>query len=160
MATTYSFTLLILKTAILIEWVRIFIPRGQRTVLYWTSVIVLLVNAGMYLSFIFVIFGSCQPFEKTWHFWLAGRCINKKSRDIVAASLNLVTDVFILLLPQGVIWKLHMTRRRRVGVSIVFSVGILYVHAILPPLKRYLLNLPPSQSHCPRCWPAVLHCHA
>lgn len=93
---------------------------------------VLLVNVLLYSSLVLVVLGTCRPFEKNWQFWLPGYCVNKQARDFVAASLNLVTDVFILILPQRVIWKLQMTRRRRIGVSVVFSVGLLYVFVPFP----------------------------
>ncbi|KAK8070253.1 hypothetical protein PG994_006869 [Apiospora phragmitis] len=46
-------------------------------------------------------------------------------------TINAVIDLFILLLPQGIIWKLHITRQKRVGISLVFALGAISVSAAI-----------------------------
>ena len=84
-------------------------------------------NVGLYISAVFAGVFGCTPVEKSWHFWVVGHCINKRNRDLFNASFNLATDVFIFLLPQRVVWGLQVNGSRKFGVSIVFSVGLLYV---------------------------------
>jgi len=123
----YSLMMLMLKTAILIEWVRIFVPDRKRNIFYWASAMLIFINVGAYASAIFTTFAGCRPLEKVWHFWVPGVCIDRKNRDIVNAALNLMIDLFILVLPQKTIWRLQMTKRRKMAVSVVFSIGILTV---------------------------------
>lgn len=122
---TYSIVMLLTKTAILLEWTRIFVPKGTRNTFYWTSRILIALNGGMYLAAIIATALGCIPQNKFWYTWIEGRCIDRKALDICTATTNLVTDLFILGLPQKVIWTLNMTRPRKIGVSFVFSAGIL-----------------------------------
>lgn len=86
-----------------------------------------LINAGFYTAGVISSFFLCRPLEKEWNFWVKGTCDDQQTRDVAASALNLVIDIFILALPQRIIWNLQMSMRRRIGVSIVFSVGLLYV---------------------------------
>ncbi|KAI2640767.1 hypothetical protein GGS26DRAFT_176551 [Hypomontagnella submonticulosa] len=122
---TYSLLLLFAKTAILLEWVRIFVPDLSRNWFYWAARIMMVINFCLYFSTVLSTVGACQPVERMWKFWLPGTCIDRKARDIVNAVFNTVADFFILLLPQPIIWTLHMTTERKLAVSVVFSVGLL-----------------------------------
>lgn len=98
----------------------------------------MVINAGFYISSIAVTFGNCRPLEKVWHFWVEGTCIDSKGRDVAGAAINLVLDISILAIPQKIIWTLHMDKRRKIGVAIAFSVGLLYVlfyWPLLPGIK-------------------------
>lgn len=73
---------------------------------------------------------------------MEGHCINKRALDLSSAYFNLVADLFILLLPQRVIWTLQMSRQRKIGVSSIFSVGILYVSLMSAlPIDFFANNL-------------------
>jgi hypothetical protein len=41
--------------------------------------------------------------------------------------LNIISDVAVLLLPQPQVWKLQMPLKRKIGVSIIMMLGVLYV---------------------------------
>lgn len=85
----------------------------------------MLVNVLLYLSGIVATSLACIPLAKLWHTWLPGKCIDRKALDICTATFNLILDIVILILPQRVIWKLQMTTSRKVGISLVFSIGLL-----------------------------------
>ena len=46
---------------------------------------------------------------------------------IVAAIINVVSDLTILMLPMASVWSLQMGTKQKVGVSAVFAAGILYI---------------------------------
>ncbi|KAI5922875.1 hypothetical protein F4810DRAFT_671807 [Camillea tinctor] len=121
----YCFTMLFAKTAILLEWNRIFAPRGIRNSFFWVSHAIMLVNALLYASAIIALNLACRPLEKLWHFWLPGICNDRRALDICTSSFNLIFDLCILFLPQRSIWHLQMSNKRKIGVSLIFSVGIL-----------------------------------
>ncbi|KAI0415520.1 hypothetical protein F5X98DRAFT_346232 [Xylaria grammica] len=112
------------KTAILLEWTRVFVPRGTRTSFWWTSQIVMWVNILYYISVIVISAISCSPHEKIWYPNIPGSCFNTRVFFITNASLNLASDIIILVLPQRMIWNLKMSRRKKIGVSLVFAVGV------------------------------------
>lgn len=68
---------------------------------------------------------SCFPFQYIWDKTIPGRCVNRKALDVSTAALNLLSHLLILLLPHTIIWKLQMTLSRKIGVGIVFSVGLM-----------------------------------
>lgn len=71
-----------------------------------------------------------------WKFWIKGKCIDRKARDVTNATFNLLIDIFILLLPQKIIWSLNMSKSRKLGISVVFSIGLLCV----PFLSREVMK--------------------
>ncbi|KAI5919367.1 hypothetical protein F4810DRAFT_509792 [Camillea tinctor] len=115
----------LVKTAILIEWDRIFVPRGTRNYFFWTLRVILAIHVLFHVSWILAENLGCTPYRRIWDQTIAeGKCINQKVLYIPAAIVNLITDFVVLLLPQKVIWKLQLSRRNKIGVSVVFAVGI------------------------------------
>ncbi|KAI1505065.1 hypothetical protein F5X99DRAFT_416174 [Biscogniauxia marginata] len=118
-------TIGLIKSAILIEWIRIFVPRGTQNYFFWTARTILLFHVLFHISWILVENLSCTPYQKIWDQTIAeGHCINQKIIFIPAATVNLVTNFVVLLLPQKVIWELQLSLRNKIGVSIVFAIGI------------------------------------
>ncbi|OTA80296.1 hypothetical protein M434DRAFT_17799 [Hypoxylon sp. CO27-5] len=123
----YALTMIVAKTAILLEWTHIFVPDRARNTFFWGGRIMMALNILLYSCGIIAETMTCIPLATLWEPWLQGKCINKKVLDVITAYFNLVMDLFILLLPQGTIWKLQMTRKRKIGVSVIFSFGILTI---------------------------------
>ncbi|KAI8952025.1 hypothetical protein F4801DRAFT_542567 [Xylaria longipes] len=63
----------------------------------------------------------CAPMIR----WLRANCINFNAFNIFITIFHLGFDLLMLLLPHTVIWKLSLTTRQKIGVSVIFSVGIL-----------------------------------
>lgn len=110
--------------AILLEWVRIFSPHRTRF-FYWASYSMALLNALLYISSIVASAVTCIPHESIWYPWVSGRCMDRKALGLFTAFFNVIMDLLILLLPQKIIWTLQMTTSRRIGISLIFSVGLL-----------------------------------
>ncbi|RYP49218.1 hypothetical protein DL768_005035 [Monosporascus sp. mg162] len=124
----YAVTMIFAKTAILLEWTHLFVPTGIRNSFYWGSRITMVSNILLYAAGLIAESVACIPLATIWEPWLMGEChINKKNLDVTTAYFNLFVDFVILLLPQKVIWNLQMTKSRKVGVSVIFSFGILTV---------------------------------
>ncbi|KAJ2977104.1 hypothetical protein NUW58_g7913 [Xylaria curta] len=66
------------------------------------------------------LIGSIGFFVHQWD-------VRLRDLNIASSSVNLAVDFFILALPQGVIWKLQMSRKGRFGLSLVFTIGLLAV---------------------------------
>jgi uncharacterized membrane protein len=123
----YGVCMMFGKPAILLEWKRIFVPPRVRNKFYWTCWIIIVVNLLFYgASFIAFQF-YCFPHRKIWDRWVPGKCRDRMSMDAPSTVFNVIIDGIILILPLSTIWKLQMNTRRKIGVSIVFSVGILAV---------------------------------
>ncbi|TGJ87739.1 hypothetical protein E0Z10_g1066 [Xylaria hypoxylon] len=128
----YESIMLAIKPMILLEWMRIFASAGPRTAFNWTCYIVAAINILLYLGSILTDSVSCHPREYWWDQTIVGgHCADTKKLPIVTGTLNAIIDLFILLLPQGIIWRLQMSTRKRLGVSIVFLVGTISVAAAI-----------------------------
>jgi len=68
---------------------------------------------------------TCLPHDSIWYPWISGRCIDRKALGLFTAFFNVLVDLLILILPQQIIWSLQMTRSRKIGISLVFSVGLI-----------------------------------
>ncbi|KAI8625017.1 hypothetical protein F5Y19DRAFT_480069 [Xylariaceae sp. FL1651] len=123
--TAYAVMMFFAKTAILLEWIRIFVADRQRNTFFYASCFLIGLNLGVYGSGTIATGLACIPREKLWHPWIAGTCIDSYILDSFTAFVNLAIDLGILLLPQKIIWKLQMSKKRKIGVSILFSVGII-----------------------------------
>lgn len=122
---TYFGILILIKSAILLEWITIFVPTGTRNLFFWTSWSILVIHALFYLSMIVVELTACSPFEKNWNPLIPGKCLNTIAVSVAISAINLPFDVVIFLLPQRVIWGLQMRSQRKIGISMLFAVGIL-----------------------------------
>jgi hypothetical protein len=123
----YGLIVMCLKVAILIDWLRLFVPQGQRNWLFWTLHALIWANVIYYGSGTLIEVWRCHPREKIWNpLFEGGSCpINIGANNFVSGIVNIVSDFAILLLPQWVIWNLHITKAKRMGVSLLFVIGLL-----------------------------------
>jgi hypothetical protein len=124
----YGLTVMLLKVAILLSWVRTFVPMDQRNAMFWTSRILIWCNILFYGIGTTVEIGQCSPREKMWNpLYIGGNCINIDIYMKASGVVNLVSDLVILVLPQAIIWKLRISRGRKVGISLLFAIGLMFV---------------------------------
>lgn len=123
----YAVSMMLTKTAILLDWMRVFSPKGTRNFLFWTCWPVLIVNAAFYMMGILVSLVSCRPARKFWEPMIEGTCFDTHTFGFSSACVNVVLDIVILVIPQRIIWTLHMPLRRKLAVSAIFSIGVVYV---------------------------------
>ncbi|KAI1329190.1 hypothetical protein F5Y16DRAFT_366977 [Xylariaceae sp. FL0255] len=119
------------KAAILIEWIRVFVPFPTRNWFFYSCWALLITNSFVYASAIITQNLLCTPYRKTWDDTVPGYChtpfnsaIKTPVTALVSSFFDLVSDVAILVLPQQVIWRLKMPTRRRIGISVVFAFGL------------------------------------
>ncbi|KAI0120847.1 hypothetical protein F4776DRAFT_665474 [Hypoxylon sp. NC0597] len=121
----YFITVAFAKNAILLEWVHIFVPYPTRNLFFWICHTLMVAHVALAIVGILISYLACIPPASEYTPWIHGTCINRKAGDIAIMSFNLFTDLAILILPQRVIWSLNLQNTRRIGVSIIFSLGIL-----------------------------------
>lgn len=123
----YIGSILLIKVAILLEWVRIFSPTGHRRFVYWASHIMIWANVIFYVSIFVAINAACTPYALNWNVLLSGSCarVNTHYTNLATSIFNLISDIMILLIPQRSIWNLRLTFKKKLGVSVVFAIGAL-----------------------------------
>ncbi|UNI19408.1 hypothetical protein JDV02_005592 [Purpureocillium takamizusanense] len=64
-----------------------------------------------------------SPVEGQWNLSITSTTINNKAFWVTIGIVNLVLDMVVLAIPQSRVWKLQLSRQRKLGVSFVFLLG-------------------------------------
>jgi hypothetical protein len=71
---------------------------------------------------------QCTPVQYYYNKDLNGHCMSGQVQFFqVMGSIALVEDVIIFCLPIPVFWRLQVNRRQKLGLTLVFSLGLLCV---------------------------------
>jgi hypothetical protein len=124
-AIFYDMTILSLKLAILLQFLRTFIPTGDRSITFWFTHIVLWANTIFYIIIVFIEIFACRPMAKLWDPLITeGKCLNTPLEYLVSASFNFALDAAILIWTQKVIWSLHMSTAKKMKIGVLFLAGL------------------------------------
>ena len=121
----YLAAVLFSKLAVLAIYLRIFtFPSFRRAC--WALAAVLVAN---WFAFTVTAFTMCIPLSYLWDKELAGggHCFNINQFYRWSALPNIVTDVVMLILPLPVVWRLQTSRSIKIGLTLTFATGSLYV---------------------------------
>ena len=131
----YSGAMMSIKAAILLEWMSIFSPNRMRDKFWWACSVTLVLNTLFYIAVIITENASCRPYVKIWDkLGTRGSCrVDGVELMVAGSAIDVFSNLVILVLPQVSIWRLRMSVAKRVGVSVVFAMGVLYVSLITPP---------------------------
>ena len=72
-------------------------------------------------------FLNCRPFAKNWDPLLPGFCGPIKASLVADGIINVVIDLAMIILPMPMVWQLQMSQQRKLALTVVFALGILYV---------------------------------
>ncbi|OSS48377.1 hypothetical protein B5807_07810 [Epicoccum nigrum] len=120
----YCFSLYAAKLSILLQIKHIFLGTPQvKKFVFWASwAMIALVTCAYIFTTMLLIF-SCTPVQKAWNPLLPGKCHNSAA-GYVSGTVNLVSDVAVLLLPMAGVSQLRMELRKKAAVSAIFSTGL------------------------------------
>lgn len=122
----YGPTICWIKISILSQYIHVFMPNKQPRILYWATVATLGSNIISYVVLLFMQIWSCNPIRKSWDpFVVGGYCLDTQALNTGATAVNVVSDTIIFILPQAVIWRLHMPTKQKTAVSLMFLIAIL-----------------------------------
>ncbi|KAH0604658.1 uncharacterized protein H6S33_006326 [Morchella sextelata] len=118
----YNPTLMMTKTSILAFYInKLGSEETFRKVCWVTMGYVICSSTSIFFSNIF----QCSPIRGGWDYTAPGRkCINTTPLYYFSGANNLITDLVLLFLPMPVIWKLRLPLRQKLGLVMVFSMGI------------------------------------
>lgn len=126
----YNIAIVLIKVAMLIQVLRIFVPRGSQSKTWYVVHGLIWMNSLYYAIAVFLMVFTCQPIERAWKPWIPGKCMSIGHIAMTTAIVNLIGDLSILFLTQKVIWSLmRVERKQRLQLSVVFCAGIVYVHS-------------------------------
>ncbi|KAI9706180.1 MAG: hypothetical protein M1820_004941 [Bogoriella megaspora] len=115
----YIVIIFIIKISTLFLWHRLFPSRSVTIALYIIGIVVTAYSLALMVSYL----TQCQPFRKFWDTSIPGPCKDINAVSIVCASLNVVTDLSIVILPIIQLRRLNMKLRRKMQLALMFSLG-------------------------------------
>ncbi|KAM0569829.1 hypothetical protein ACHAP9_004456 [Verticillium nonalfalfae] len=120
----YVICLSLAKLSILCFFLRIFPNRVFRIITYSVMIFI-----GMSTTvFVFLQIFQCSPIEYNWLGWKGTfgsfRCLNVNTLVYTAAGFSIAQDVIILVLPLPLLFGLNMSWRSKMGIMVMFSLGI------------------------------------
>ncbi|RYC80049.1 hypothetical protein BFJ63_vAg17071 [Fusarium oxysporum f. sp. narcissi] len=111
----------VIKLSVLSFYLRIFVHCNLRLYAKLSMGFVSLWTLGNVLQ----VFLICRPFAASYDPTVKGTCGNQVSSFIAIGAFNAITDVLILSLPLPVLWSLQARTSTKVGLTIIFSIGLL-----------------------------------
>ncbi|KAJ8107083.1 hypothetical protein OPT61_g9108 [Boeremia exigua] len=121
----YCLALYTAKLSILLQIKHIFEGTQQRKAfVFWASWALIVLTSCAYISTLLVLIFSCTPVRKAWNPVLPGRCHNSAA-GYISGTVNLITDIAVLLLPVIGVLQLQMDKRKKAAVGAVFTTGII-----------------------------------
>lgn len=131
-----AFAVTLPKLCILCLYLRVFQAKPYRFATYFIAAFLI---AHMTAHFL-LQFGMCTPFEKQWHPWIKGRCLNSYKVFVWSSFPSIIGDVMIIILPLPLIWTLQTTIGQKLGLTATFLTGSMYV-SISPPPSQPQISL-------------------
>ncbi|KAK8010048.1 hypothetical protein PG990_009013 [Apiospora arundinis] len=124
-SSIYAASMGCLKSSILLDWMRTFSPRNTRGYFFWACQALMWLNICYYTIALIVGNLTCRPYRRIWDKTVPGTCMDRRDLDTSSAVINVVSHFLVLILPHSVIWKLQMKWKAKLGISLVFAIGIL-----------------------------------
>ncbi|KAH8802593.1 putative PTH11-typeG-protein-coupled receptor [Xylogone sp. PMI_703] len=110
----------ITKLSFLFLYLDIF-PQKKFRIICWALIVQ--ISAGLVAMSLTTIF-QCTPVRFSWDKTIPGECINIKAFWYGQSGWNTLMDVVVLVLPIPVIVKLQMNRQAKLGLLLVFILGM------------------------------------
>ncbi|KAI0098684.1 hypothetical protein GGR51DRAFT_576936 [Nemania sp. FL0031] len=120
-----------IKAAILLEWLRIFNPSHERNSFFWAAHSTFWLNFLFHTALFISFNAACTPYARSWDPFLQGTCYQTRPIPIVSSAVDLIIDISIFCLPQRIIWKLQLSKKKKQGVAIFFGVGIFAIISVI-----------------------------
>lgn len=91
---------------------------GARTIIVVTGI--------YYIVSTFITIFACSPREAIWNPLVTdAQCIDNNTVVLITCLFNIVSDIIILMLPARAVWKLRIPTRKKVGIVLLFAIGLL-----------------------------------
>ena len=119
----YNLSLTLTKVSILLQYLRVFPTDGIRRASWIGLAFISIYGLWSFFGAVFM----CWPINFFWDKAVHGRCLNEMAFWFSNAGLNILSDIFVLVLPMPVLNSLKLPTRQKIGLMLVFAVGGLYV---------------------------------
>ncbi|KAK4544171.1 hypothetical protein LTR36_004381 [Oleoguttula mirabilis] len=107
------------KLSILMQYLRIFSSRTTRSLCYLLLFFVVLATSWAFFRGTFL----CIPMHKLWKPEVPGHCVDAEKYWLSVAVVNTALDSLVLCLPIPAISSLHLPRKQKASLVLVFTLG-------------------------------------
>lgn len=88
--------------------------------------VVIVINVLTLIAIVLSGFLICTPLKAFLNLEMQKvHCGNRIKLELWQGIWNLLMDLAVVILPMPVLWKLQMPRNRKVGLSILFGMGVM-----------------------------------
>ncbi|KAF2744504.1 hypothetical protein M011DRAFT_378270, partial [Sporormia fimetaria CBS 119925] len=116
----YDIALVSVKLGILAFYYRVFAVPLFRKIVVATAAFVIAWGIGITVTLGLV----CRPIEAFWDHKIKGECLHLVEFTYFTNISNLITDVWIFLMPVPVIWHLQLQTKKKLLLCFIFSIGL------------------------------------
>ncbi|KAA6415518.1 MAG: hypothetical protein FRX48_00233 [Lasallia pustulata] len=122
-----------IKLSILLLYLKLLAPGMKlRFAVYGILAFVALYTIGLELAVLF----ACHPIIKLYHYYTPGRCdVDLVAHALTQGSLNIVSDLLIIIVPIPMVWSMQMSKQHKIGVVALFGTGL-----VVTALSMYRLH--------------------
>ena len=131
----YALDVTVIKLSILLLYLRLFkIDKELRMLCYGMMAFVV----AWAIAVVFTLIFQCHPIAAAWNKTIPGAvCFNIPDYIIGSGVPNILADVVIIGIPIPLLWKLQISKIRRLGIIALFLVAAMWV---LSKLTSYALS--------------------
>ena len=109
----------------------------------WATIAAIAFTICYCLAFVFALVLNCTPTDAYWKAFSVNppdnyHCTNTKVLNPVSGVMSVVSDLYSVLLPMGMLRHFETDRRKKIALNCVFSLGLLVVAA--GAVRTYYLN--------------------
>lgn len=116
----YDFALVFVKLGILAFYWRVFVHPIFRKIVLATATFVIAWGIGITVT----LFLVCRPLNAYWDSTVNGTCLTIVTFTYFTNISNLITDIWIFLMPVPMIWHLQLQTKKKLLLSLIFCVGL------------------------------------
>lgn len=116
----YDFALVFVKLGILAFYYRVFVHPVFRSVVLATALFVIAWGIGITVT----LFLACRPLNAYWDANVTGKCLTMVTFTYFTNISNLITDIWIFLMPVPMIWHLQLQTKKKLLLSFIFCFGL------------------------------------
>jgi hypothetical protein len=122
----YDLALVSVKLGILAFYWRVFVLPVFRTVVLATASFVIAWGIGITITLLL----ACRPLSAYWDANVVGKCLTMVNFVYFTNVSNLITDIWIFLLPIPMIWHLQLQMKKKLLLSFIFCIGLAQVFCL------------------------------
>ena len=100
----------------------------------WATIVAIVFTICYCLAFILTLVFNCRPTEAYWKAFsfdynVDYHCTNTKVLNPASGVMSVVSDLYSVILPMGMLRHFNTDRRKKIALNAVFSLGLLVVGA-------------------------------